>query len=181
MNTIKVRLIGYHSHLVETFRYWLLSHFDHIKEVEVLILTKDKNTTSPCNGLSLLLLFNKENIHDALRVPYHPILIYHNSLTESIHLFKGEKYPLSESMKYLEKKFLTNYDGEEEIGVAFTKREKEVLELFARGMSIKEVAYNLNISKYTVASHQRSLYLKTKSHSLQQLTLFASMEYQRED
>ena len=82
-------------------------------------------------------------------------------------------------MTFLDKKFLTHYRGEDDISSSFTKREREVLELFARGMSVKEVAYSLQISKYTVATHQRNLYLKTNSHSLQQLTLFASMEYRR--
>lgn len=181
MNTYKVRILGYQIPQVETFRYWFLSHFPHLDRVEVTYLTKESSIHEMYQGVTLLLLFNQTDIEHAAslckRISEYPIIIYHDSIKSALLPFKGEKYPLQECMKYLEKKFLTHYESEKE--VPFTKREKEVLELFAQGMSVKEVAYSLQISPYTVATHQRSLYLKTKSHSLQQLTLYASMEYQR--
>lgn len=181
MNTYSIRILGYQTPQVETFRYWFLSHFSHLSCVEVVYLTKESTITPLLRGLTLLLLFNETDIEYATYLykgcSEYPIIVYHESIISSLFSFKGEKYPLHECMSYLEKKFLTHYENEKE--VSFTKREKEVLELFAQGMSVKEVAYNLQISPYTVATHQRSLYLKTKSHSLQQLTLYASMEYQR--
>lgn len=181
MNTYKVRILGYQAPQVETFRYWFLSHFPHQHDVKVIHLTKNSSQIGYFQGITLLILFHETDIIEATSFYKesieHPIIIYHDSLKDKLNLFKGEKYPLHECMKYLEKKFLNAYERIE--SVSFTKREKEVLELFAQGMSVKEVAYNLQISPYTVATHQRSLYLKTKSHSLQQLTLYASMEYQR--
>jgi DNA-binding CsgD family transcriptional regulator len=184
VNTYRIRILGYHIPQAETFRYWFLSHFAHLSSVEVIYLNEKSIITPEYSGLSILLLFNQSDITHATllykRCIDQPIIIYHNSIKEECISMKGEKYPLHECMKYLERKFIASYEDNQEKEVLFTKREKEVLELFAQGMSVKEVAYNLQISPYTVATHQRSLYLKTKSHSLQQLTLFASMEYKRE-
>jgi len=183
VNTYHIRIIGYQRPQVETFRYWFLSHFPHLSSVEVVYLTAGTPITPLYRGLTLILLFNEPDVRNAhlLLKGYseHPIIIYHDSIKHSLDLLQGETYPLHECMMHLEKKFHSGYEREKEKDVSFTKREKEVLELFAQGMSVKEVAYNLQISRYTVATHQRSLYLKTKSHSLQQLTLFASMEYKR--
>ncbi len=179
MNTFQVRIIGYQVYLIETFRYWFLSHFPSFDEVNVIILSKESSDIPPFTGVSLLVLFTESEIDCARNIANQYILIYHSSLMNYLHLFNNEKYPLKECMTFLDKKFLTHYRGEDDISSSFTKREREVLELFARGMSVKEVAYSLQISKYTVATHQRNLYLKTNSHSLQQLTLFASMEYRR--
>lgn len=60
-------------------------------------------------------------------------------------------------------------------GRAFTNRERQVMELLARGIGIKAISYELGISKYTVIAYRRSLYLKTGARSLQQLTLFAAL------
>ena len=185
MNTYHIRILGYHIPQTETFRYWFLSHFSHLSAVEVIHLDTESTITPMYTGLTLLLLFNQSDIPHATLLYKgcinQPIIIYHNSIKEECISMKGEKLPLHKCMKYLEKKFIASSEENPEKEVFFTNREKEVLELFAQGMSIKEVAYNLQISPYTVATHQRSLYLKTKSHSLQQLTLFASMEYNREE
>ena len=183
MNTCNIRILSYQKPQGETFRYWCLSHFPHLSSIEVISLHDNNSIPPPYSGLTLLLLLNEADIIRASfinkKCSEPPIIIYHHLIQGRISLFRGEKYPLHECMTYLEKKLHVAYEIEEEREVSFTRREKEVLELFAQGMSVKEVAYNLQISPYTVATHQRSLYLKTKSHSLQQLTLYASMEYKR--
>jgi ATP/maltotriose-dependent transcriptional regulator MalT len=44
----------------------------------------------------------------------------------------------------------------------FTKRELDVLQLLAQGMSVKQVAKSLLISNHTVADHMKSIYIKLK-------------------
>jgi len=53
-------------------------------------------------------------------------------------------------------------------------REREVLWLFSEGKSAKEVSYQLVISTNTVASHRKSLYLKSGTNSIQQLIVATS-------
>jgi DNA-binding CsgD family transcriptional regulator len=54
-----------------------------------------------------------------------------------------------------------------------TTREKEVLRLFATGLTQKEVANKLDISFYTVETHKKRLFEKLKVNSLQGLVAFA--------
>lgn len=66
-------------------------------------------------------------------------------------------------------------------GRDFTNRERQVLELLAQGAPIKEVSFRLGISKYTVITYQRTLYLKTGARTLQQLALYAAMHVHAPD
>ena len=49
--------------------------------------------------------------------------------------------------------------------VSLTKRETEMLEVLARGLSFKEAAGALNISRHTVDDHMKSIYRKLSVHS----------------
>lgn len=57
----------------------------------------------------------------------------------------------------------------------FTSRERQVLGMLAKGLSTKEISFELGISVHTVVAHRRSLYMKTGIHSLQQLAVFAAL------
>lgn len=108
-------------------------------------------------------------------IPENLLIVYHERLAQNLQ-HEVPSVSFEQCIEYLRgilhMKSETHGTGE---SVRFTARESEVLDLFAQGMSVKEVAYELSISPYTVAAHQRSLYLKTESHTLQQLTLFAAL------
>jgi DNA-binding CsgD family transcriptional regulator len=65
-------------------------------------------------------------------------------------------------------------DAEERLPKSYlTQRENQILHLIAQGGSLKEISYELGISQHTVVAHKRSIYLKTGTRSVQQLTLYA--------
>lgn len=55
-----------------------------------------------------------------------------------------------------------------------TPREMEVLKLLARGLSNKEIAEQLVISKKTAGSHIEHIYTKTRATNRAQASLFAT-------
>ncbi len=54
-----------------------------------------------------------------------------------------------------------------------TTREREILQLFAEGKSIKEVATILDLSLYTVETHRSNIFQKLDLHSAAELILYA--------
>ena len=50
-----------------------------------------------------------------------------------------------------------------------TAREKEVLQLVAKGFSSKQIAHELSISKHTVESHRKNLLQKLKANNVADL------------
>ena len=46
-----------------------------------------------------------------------------------------------------------------------TQREKEILSLMEEGSSMKQVADRLNVSYYTIDTHQKNIYLKLQVHT----------------
>ncbi len=50
-------------------------------------------------------------------------------------------------------------------GVRMTKRERQIIELIAKGMTNKEIAENIHISAYTVKSHVHNILEKLALHS----------------
>jgi DNA-binding NarL/FixJ family response regulator len=60
----------------------------------------------------------------------------------------------------------------------FTERETQILELIARGCTDKEVALRLGISKKTVDSHLRRIFIRKGVHS-RAAAIFAWLEDRR--
>jgi DNA-binding NarL/FixJ family response regulator len=56
--------------------------------------------------------------------------------------------------------------AEDDAGVPFTNREIELLQYFAKGLSINGAAEELNLSKHTIAAHRRKMMLKTNTSSI---------------
>lgn len=54
-----------------------------------------------------------------------------------------------------------------------TKREIEVLKLISSGMSSKEIALSLNISKFTIETHRKNIHRKLGIHTLAELVALA--------
>lgn len=197
MNDQPILITGFHSTLIETYRYWILSQFPHLHSVKTLLLKRwdtasfrSERTCERWPALHIHLMFYPEDVRDSAqffnvdRFSENLLVVYHERLSQNVR--SGEctahqqcdipSVSFEQSIEYLRGILHMKHEapgtGQ---SVRFTARESEVLDLFAQGMSVKEVAYELSISPYTVAAHQRSLYLKTDSHTLQQLTLFAAL------
>lgn len=58
-------------------------------------------------------------------------------------------------------------------GVRMTKREREIVNLIAEGMSNKEIAQRLNLATYTIKSHVHNILEKLALHSRLQIAVHA--------
>lgn len=57
--------------------------------------------------------------------------------------------------------------------ITFTAREMEILQYFARGLSIVETAEATNLSKHTIVSHRRNMMSKSGAKSIVELLSYA--------
>jgi FixJ family two-component response regulator len=54
-----------------------------------------------------------------------------------------------------------------------SKREREIISLVVKAYCRKNIAFALNISLHTVDAHLRHIHLKTKTHSIPELIIWA--------
>lgn len=76
-------------------------------------------------------------------------------------------HDIAENKNYISpeiKKILDN--SEEEAIIPFTAREIELLQYFAKGLSINEAAEELGLSRHTIAAHRRKMMAKTQTSSI---------------
>jgi two-component system nitrate/nitrite response regulator NarL len=53
-----------------------------------------------------------------------------------------------------------------------TDREIELIELFSKGLSSKEIAFQLNVSYFTVDTHKKNIFKKMNINSTVELVKF---------
>jgi DNA-binding NarL/FixJ family response regulator len=101
---------------------------------------------------------------------------------ELIHAIKvvhgGGKYICQETSKKLKNlnRFLAGIENTlESTDEFFSKREKEVLELLAKGYSSRDISRRLFITEKTVESHRKNLVVKAKVKNTNELIAYASM------
>lgn len=101
---------------------------------------------------------------------------------ELVHAIKvvnsGKKYICKETSKKLKNlnKFLAGLeDTLESTHEFFSKREKEVLQLLAKGHSSREISKKLFITEKTVESHRKNLVQKANVKNTVELITYASM------
>lgn len=101
---------------------------------------------------------------------------------ELIHAIKvahqGHKYICQETAKKLKNlnRFLSGLeDTLESKDEFFSRREKEVLELLAKGYSSREISKRLFITEKTVESHRKNLVVKARVKNTNELIAYASM------
>lgn len=85
-------------------------------------------------------------------------------------VMEGKNCYSDELLGYFTNKYISK-DSENE--VSLTKREIEVLELVAKGLSNQEIADKLFISRRTVDGHKSNLILKTGSNNVVELLIYA--------
>jgi DNA-binding NarL/FixJ family response regulator len=99
---------------------------------------------------------------------------------EMIHAIKvvhsGSKYICQETSKKLKNlnRFLAGVEDTLESTVEFfSRREKEVLELLAKGFSSRDISARLFITEKTVESHRKNLVVKAKVKNTNELIAYA--------
>lgn len=181
METKRVTVVASHQILRETLKYWILS----FAKEGVDVITKSYQNLDSQFGLTLLFIGSKNDFEEALKIRNEKSIIaviadksseeltslVQNHFKESVKL----KGCINVILKQLEIESVCADVASEQSVQFFTKREKQVLELIAQGLSLKEISYRLKISIHTVVSYRRSLYLKTGARSLQQLVLYATL------
>ncbi|MFA5468614.1 MAG: helix-turn-helix transcriptional regulator [Sphaerochaetaceae bacterium] len=159
--------------MAQTFRYWLLSFLRQRGELDIATFATFQNFKEKYKA-KIFLIFSREEGLLVEQLRGQGIVVYHDELEAP---YKSGCVAMSRCMPYI-----YDYLGvekpealslSEEAYCPVTKREHDVLELLAQGQTLKEVAYSMGISKNTVVSHQRSLYLKTGCRNVIQLVLYA--------
>jgi DNA-binding NarL/FixJ family response regulator len=93
-------------------------------------------------------------------------------------VYSGEKYICKETSKRLKNlnKFLSGIeDTLRDKQEFFSRREREVLELLAKGLPTREIAKKLFITEKTVESHRKHLVEKAEVRNTVELIAYASM------
>lgn len=86
-------------------------------------------------------------------------------------VYNGGNYYSEELFKFLTKQIVK--DEKSEAPVKLTKREKEILQLLAEGLSNKEIADILFVSERTIIGHKTNLLSKTGCKSTVSLLSYA--------
>ena len=181
--------------MLETFRYWILSFLKDEVVIETCCFTDEESFLHKKRpfDMTTALVFSEKEIREAQSFCNKlatqgvslgtTMLVLSSSLQKyravvTLHAFT-QQVPLANCMQPILHTLQTSSSlYVQEAGAnfrPFTKREKQVLEFLAQGIGIKEIAHTLGISKYTVITYQRNLYLKTGARTLQQLALFAAL------
>ncbi len=87
-------------------------------------------------------------------------------------VYQGHNYFSPELLPFFTNKYL-NQNNNISDEVLLTKREREILQLIAKGYSNSEISEKLFISKRTVDSHKNSLISKTGSKNIVSLLIYA--------
>ncbi len=86
-------------------------------------------------------------------------------------VYRGQNYYSPELLPFFTKKFIDPKDSNDD--PMLTKRELEVLQLVAEGLTNTEIAERLFISKRTVDTHKNNLISKTGSKNIVDLLIYA--------
>ncbi len=135
-------------------------------------------------GIKVVMLtanIEDEAVVDSFRagaLGYLPKDIEYEELIEAIQVvFEGNEYLAKSISNVMFKNYLTNNKTgtlkQFKFDHDLTKRELQVLELFAEGFSYKEIAVKLNISARTVESHKNNIMEKLELKSLIDLVKYA--------
>jgi DNA-binding CsgD family transcriptional regulator len=102
-------------------------------------------------------------------------LIYQIFTEEQLKIFNDRYYitePISTLINKIKKEYQQTIKQKPNENL-LTDREKEILKLLAKGLSIKEIANNLNLSPHTVLTHRKNISFKTGIKTIAGLTILA--------
>jgi two-component system response regulator NreC len=121
-------------------------------------------------------------VEKALQAGAEGYILKKGATEEVIHaireVYKGERYLSPRVAKYVIQGFLENKrDANSDKPFSrLTRREREVLQLIAEGLSTKEIARNLDISTNTAHVHSNNIMQKINIHNRTELAHYALKE-----
>ena len=147
-----------------------------------IVVTRKISLEYPdCKVIMLTASVNEKSVSDSFKagaLGYLPKNIRQDELLEAIReVYKGNRFiakSISDDVmdKYLNKNKLETL-GQPKTESELTKRELEIIELFAEGYNYKEVAERLNISYNTVETHKKHIFEKLEINSIVALVKYA--------
>jgi DNA-binding NarL/FixJ family response regulator len=121
-------------------------------------------------------------VEKALQAGAEGYILKKGATEEVIHaireVYKGERYLSPRVAKYVIQGFLENkqVSNPDKPFTKLTRREREVLQLIAEGLSTKEIARNLDISTNTAHVHSNNIMQKINIHNRTELAHYALKE-----
>ena len=139
--------------------------------------TKKALNISPDLKIIALSMFgDEEHLQEMIKVGAKGFLLKNVTrkiLTHAIEVItNGGNFYSEELLVHFTNSYFKNNKKEQE-ELQITKREMEVLQLVAQGLTNQEIADNLFISKRTVDGHKNSLIVKTGSKNMVDLLIYS--------
>jgi DNA-binding NarL/FixJ family response regulator len=132
---------------------------NHKIKIVIISMYNDKMLIDKCKKLGVQAFCNKQ-------VSNSELLMILNNLKEGEFLVDNS---IKEKIKSnFQKTSLENF----EIKTKLTNREIELIELFSKGLSTKEIANQLNVSYFTVDTHKKNIFKKMNINSTVELVKF---------
>lgn len=145
-----------------------------INGVEVVKLLKKKEidikiiVISMYNDKMLIEKCQKLGVH-----AYCSKHIVNSELLEILDNVKDDEFIVDKSLKNkLKSRAVTSNKEDFEKKINLTTREKELIGLFSRGLTSKEIASELFVSSFTVDTHKKNIYKKLNIGSMAELVAF---------
>jgi DNA-binding NarL/FixJ family response regulator len=132
---------------------------NHQIKIVIISMYNDKMLINKCRKLGVQAFCNKQ-------VSNSELLMILNNLKEGEFLVDNSIKEKNKSN--LKKTSLENF----EIKTKLTNREMELIELFSKGLSSKEIANQLNVSYFTVDTHKKNIFKKMNINSTVELVKF---------
>lgn len=141
--------------------------------LKLIELIRLKYVNSNIKIIILSSLMDVQTIRQSIRIGANGFLSKDISVDELItaifEVAEGQQY-ISENLR---PSLLKSVFVEEQVIYHLSPREKEVLQLVCSGQTIKEIAYNLNLSQHTVQYYHRNVMSKLKVKRTHDLIVYA--------
>ena len=134
---------------------------DQFPEIKIIILSMNNDAKTIY-----------ELIENADIKGFLPKSVNKSELVEAIKkVNNGGNYFSEDILKELEN---CRLNAVEKDGLMLSTREIEIIQLISRGLTNKEIASELFISEFTVSTHRKNIFRKTKTHNVASLLALAA-------
>lgn len=157
----------------------LIVEIDILRSNTQSLLAEVRQIDPTLKIIVLLDILNKEKLVELLQCKLDGYMLKNVSREELIDaatsVDRGEKYYSKEIQLLMHESVVEKVSaGESENGIGqLSTRENEIYELIVGGMTNKQIAHNLFLSKHTVITHRRNIMKKLNVNSTSQLILAA--------
>ena len=157
----------------------LIVEIDMLKSDTESLLCEVRRIDPKLKIIVLLDILNKEKLVELLQCNLDGYMLKNVSREELIDaatsVYRGEKYYSKEIQLLMHERVVEKISAEEsENGMGkLSTRESEIYELIVGGMTNKQIAHNLFLSKHTVITHRRNIMKKLNVNNTFQLILAA--------